>query len=200
MFFLAVSSRREVRRHDGRAMPERQTPAGRTGLRGGRSDACSALGEPPPLAPAVRGPWARSAAIGGPRAPVPRLCAPARAALPLARTPHPRVGRSSKCQPTARATPAAVEPGGRRRRVGSTGWRRAGCGSSIWRGRSKDFSMPSIVRTLVENENLGELRLGQSPSAWRVSSAGTQQGVGCDGRFAVHRGSPGRRSLPPPPL
>jgi hypothetical protein len=60
--------------------------------------------------------------------------------------------------------------------------------------------MPSIARTLVENKNLGELRLGQRPSAWRVSSAGTLEGVGCDGRSAVHRGSPGRRSLPPSPL
>jgi hypothetical protein len=33
-----------------------------------------------------------------------------------------------------------------------------------------------------------------------VSSARTLEGVGCDGRLAVHRGSPGRGSPPPSPL
>jgi hypothetical protein len=39
-----------------------------------------------------------------------------------------------------------------------TAWRRVGRGSSIWMRRSKDFRMPSIARTLVEKEKIGEPR------------------------------------------
>ena len=57
--------------------------------------------------------------------------------------------------------------GGRTRGSPEAGWEHRLAtlrrGSSISRGRSKDFSMPSIARTLVEKEKIGELRGRTAP-------------------------------------
>jgi hypothetical protein len=60
--------------------------------------------------------------------------------------------------------------------------------------------MPSIAERSWRTRRSASCAGAPSPSTWRASSAGTLEGVGCDGRFAVHRGSPGRGSLPPSPL